>query len=228
MLPVESRQLAAVRQPATEGILLHPLGSLSVRQTAVPLGLDRDIDRIGTGVPSGERRFAITGARIGTTDLRRDGMRELFAPGQFFEMNDDDRLAAPSFEAMDAGVAIGEAGYATDFAAREASPFRYTRITVGADGVPVLEPDPVVMDGGIVMTLALLSPAARSPARRSLERRFAAPASPAAPQLRRAGWAAVAPAGQPAEPAGRTWVEARARVAGVAGGVVVPGWELAG
>ena len=48
------------------GVLLHPLGTLTVRQTVVPLGLTRDIDRVGTGTPSGDRRFAITGAAIGT------------------------------------------------------------------------------------------------------------------------------------------------------------------
>jgi len=77
------------------------------------------------------------------------------------------------------------------------------------------------------MTLHLTSAAARAPSRRSLDRRFEAPASPAAPTLRRGGWAAAEAGGAPPTEVGRTWVEARARVAGFAGGVVVPRWELA-
>jgi hypothetical protein len=152
----------------------------------------------------------------------------MFAPGQYFEMSDDDRLAAPSFEEMDAGVDLGAAGYATSAAASEASPFAYTRIVVGADGTPVLQPDPVPMDAGTVMRMVATGPAGRAQARRSLDRRFAGAVSPAAPAVRAGGWAAV-PAGGGAPPdRARSWVEARARAAGFAGSVVVPRWELAG
>ncbi len=60
-----------------------------------------------TGTPSADRRFEITGAAIGPNEQKRSSVRELFAPGQFFDMSDDDRLAAPSFESMVAGVTIG-------------------------------------------------------------------------------------------------------------------------
>ena len=67
------RQLVSLRQPVTEGVLLHPLGSLTVRQNVVPLGLTRDIDRVGTATPSGDRTFAVTarGARRPGTRSRR-------------------------------------------------------------------------------------------------------------------------------------------------------------
>src|SRR3954451_8120167 len=51
-LPVGASTMVSLRQPVTDGVLLHPLGSLTVRQNVVPLGLTRDIDRVGTSTPS--------------------------------------------------------------------------------------------------------------------------------------------------------------------------------
>src|SRR5262249_4873490 len=47
-LPPSASQLVSLRDVKVEGVLLHPLGTLTVRQTVVPLGLTRDIDRVGT------------------------------------------------------------------------------------------------------------------------------------------------------------------------------------
>ena len=61
-------------------------------------------------------------------------MRDQFAPGQLFDLTDDERLAAPSFEEMDAGVAFGDDTYTFAASAVVRSPFDYTDITIGADG----------------------------------------------------------------------------------------------
>src|SRR5262249_39498625 len=50
-LPTGVNQLVGLRQPAGGDVLLHPLGTLSVRQSIVPLNLMRDIDHVGTGTP---------------------------------------------------------------------------------------------------------------------------------------------------------------------------------
>ena len=63
--PPAASAMVSLRQPVTDGVLLHPLGSLTVRQNVVPLGLDRDIDRVGTSTPSGDRRFDVTRAALG-------------------------------------------------------------------------------------------------------------------------------------------------------------------
>jgi hypothetical protein len=225
-LPPSASQLVSLRDVKVEGVLLHPLGTLTVRQTAVPLGLTRDIDRLGTGTPSADRRFAITHAAIGTAGETPTGVQELFAPAQYFDMSDDDKLAAPSFEAMDAGVTFGDGGYGLDLGARVASPFQYTDIAIGSDGNPVLQPDPHTQDGGSVMVMTLLSAAGSSRVRRTLTQRFAAPVSSAAPMLNPAGWAAVQPGSAPPADATRTWVEARGQVTGAAGWVLVPRSEL--
>ena len=130
-------------------------------------------------------------------------------------MTDDEKLAAPSFESMDAGVEFGDADYTIDFAAHTASPFDYTDITIGPDGAPVTEPQPHRELGLRVLNLTLLSAAATAKTRTTLDRRFAAPVRPAAPALRPPRWAAVAAAigadgAGTAEPSvENTWSEAR-------------------
>lgn len=225
-LPAATGQLVVARKDADESILLHPLGTLTVRQNVVPLNLTRDIDRVGTGTPSGDRRFTVTQAAIGSAGLQASGMQERFAPAQFFDMTDDDKLAAPSFESMDAGITFGADGYNTDFAARSTSAFQYTDILIGPDGATEPQPEPHQEDGGRVLVLTMLSAAGTSATRRSLTQRFAAPVRASAPTLNPTGWAAVS---AQTTAATTTWAEARGHVlasADPSAWVIVPASEM--
>ncbi|HEX6731664.1 MAG TPA: DUF6603 domain-containing protein [Pyrinomonadaceae bacterium] len=92
----------ATRAETTE-ILLHPLGTLEVKETVVPLNMD--ISHFGQAAPAGDRRFSITTVNIGGEDEQTiNHVRDFFAPAQFLEMTDDEKLSRPSFEQMDAGV----------------------------------------------------------------------------------------------------------------------------
>jgi hypothetical protein len=217
--PDVANQLVTVRRDDRPGqVLMHPMGSLAVQQGVVPLNLQRDIDRVGEAVPSGARRFAITAATLGTSGQTTRPVRDQFASGQFFDMTDDDRLAAPSFEEMDAGVAFGDDAHTFPAAAAVRSPFDYTDITIGADGHATVEPDPVVLDGPLVLVLVGFGAAALAPERRRAATRFAtAPSSsepgahgPSAPALRPAGWAVAATTSASTAGAATTWAEARA------------------
>jgi hypothetical protein len=89
--------------PADDAVMVHPLGSLSVRQQVVPLGIDIDVFR--SARPSGARRFELTSLTVNGTAVQNRTVREFFAPAQFFEMNDDEKLSRPSFEELSAGIA---------------------------------------------------------------------------------------------------------------------------
>ena len=103
-----SASASAADAPA---LLLHPLGSLDG-----PPDRRAARARRATSTGSGRARPAGTGAspspapRSARSGSGKDGVRELFAPAQFFDMSDDEKLAAPSFEAMDAGVTFGDGG----------------------------------------------------------------------------------------------------------------------
>ena len=104
------RCAACRRRRPSAPIVLDPLGpgcwssSRSCRSTPA-----RDIDIFGGAPVAGARRFAVT-ATLGGTPLPRTPHQAPFAPAQFFEMSDDEKLAAPSFESMEAGCVFGEAG----------------------------------------------------------------------------------------------------------------------
>jgi hypothetical protein len=93
--------------PAAAELFVHPLADLEVRQRVVPLA--RDISRFGNADVDGEHRFEV--AVVGTnnavlSDVAAGVQRvnEFFAPAQFRAMTDDEKLAAPAFESMQAGM----------------------------------------------------------------------------------------------------------------------------
>lgn len=96
--------IATVRNaPADDAVMVHPLGQLTVRQQVVPLGIGIDVFR--SARPGGARRFEITSLAVNGTAVQRRTVREFFAPAQFFEMSDDEKLSRPSFEEFSAGIA---------------------------------------------------------------------------------------------------------------------------
>ncbi len=185
-LSAVASQLVGLRAvPAGEALLLHPLGRLEVRQGVVPLGLDRDIDRVGAFVPSGERRFAITSAAVGGSDVATDPVFDDFPDGHFFNLTDAERLAAPAFVRREAGVAFGNDEHRTDTAAAVPAPVGYTEITVGLNGVPSTEPQRQpqppprhVFDAGL-----RIGAASRAATRTSPGERYTEPTLAGAPRL---------------------------------------------
>ena len=108
-LPDGQPQMVTLRAKpgAPSDVLLHPLGTLSVKQGVVPL--DMDISRFGQAPPAGARRFTISSVSLGGQSQTAQPVKDFFAPAQFFEMSDDEKLSRPSFEPMPAGVIIGSA-----------------------------------------------------------------------------------------------------------------------
>jgi hypothetical protein len=104
--PLAGQSAVTLRTSAADtSLVLHPLGNLRVSQRVAPLGMD--IARIGNARPSGPTRFDITSVTVGGSSVTRQPINDRFARGQFFDMTDDQKLAAPAFEAMPAGVEIG-------------------------------------------------------------------------------------------------------------------------
>ncbi|GGI03570.1 DUF6603 domain-containing protein [Egicoccus halophilus] len=93
-------------------VVVHPMGRLQARQTVVPLGID--VARVGASRPSDGPRYTIDLATVEVggvpaTDVRL--VQEHFARAEYLDLSEDDKLAAPSFERFDAGIAIGLDGF---------------------------------------------------------------------------------------------------------------------
>lgn len=220
--PGGALQLVTLRpdRSGASRMLLHPMGSLTVRQGVVPLNLDRGIDRVGTSTPSDDRTFTITRVGIGTDELSTDPVRDLFAPAEFFDLTDEEKLAAPSFEDMEAGVTVAAADYSFDHARSVSSPFDYTDITIGADGEATVADEPHAENGGFVLRMLLVGAAALAPTRVGRADRFTSAPLEAAPRLRPRGWAVAAAGAGGVDEVRSTWVEASA--ARAKGRVLVP------
>jgi hypothetical protein len=232
--PAANRQhgvtLRALRPGAT--LVLDPLGNLMVRQSVVPLNTARDIDTFGGAPVAGSRRFNLTATLNGQTQ-HTGPVRDSFVPAQFFSMTDDEKLASPSFEDMEAGVIFGSSVVLFDEQQIVAAPLEYKSIVVDAAGQPALASGPkYVLSVEQVRQQARFSAVAHAPVRALGLRRFRNPDAAPAATLRAAAWviASVADTGTvtPAPNAGTAWTEARAAVtvlnrSAAAGGAT---WQL--
>jgi len=114
-------------------LVLDPLGNLVVKQTIVPLNTSRDLDTFGGAPIAGARRFNLQASIEGVTqDVNT--VQDAFAPGQFFDMTDDEKLASPSFEDMDAGAIFGSDAIAIDEGASLFAPLEYETIIIDEAG----------------------------------------------------------------------------------------------
>jgi len=106
LLPDGVRPLVSVRQIADAGRLLaHPLARPQVHERVVPRG--RGITRFGEAVPSTGTQCTITDLHIGSGGtIAHEAIEDDFAPAQFFELTEEEKLARPSFERHDAGVRV--------------------------------------------------------------------------------------------------------------------------
>lgn len=133
-LPAGEATLVSLRAPAPGAgeVLAHPLGTLTVRQRVVPL--NRTIERFGGAAPAGERRFVIT-AEVNGAPGEVTFVREMFAPAQFLDLSDAEKLSRPSFESMDAGVQLASAAVATG--APVQAPVEYEEIVIDEQEIPL-------------------------------------------------------------------------------------------
>ncbi|HEY7640573.1 MAG TPA: DUF6603 domain-containing protein, partial [Steroidobacteraceae bacterium] len=119
-------------------LVLDPLGNLVVKQQIVPLNTSRDLDTFGGAPLAGARRFRLQ-AKIEGVAQDVSTVQDSFAPGQFFAMTDDEKLASPSFEDMDAGAIFGSDAIAIDEAASLFAPLEYETIIIDEEGAATNE-----------------------------------------------------------------------------------------
>jgi hypothetical protein len=161
------RATVTLREAADgDALRLHPLGRLSVTQTVVPLELE--IARFGNAVPADARRFDIGGVSLDRRAVSFERVKDFFAPAQFLELSDDERLAAPSFEPMVAGVSVGQQGVqftADDRDVLEDETIVYETIIIDGEAPPAAPP--ATVDTEFVTRYLSLGAASTSSIRRS-------------------------------------------------------------
>jgi hypothetical protein len=133
-LPPNRQHGVTLRKVDSAGVLvLDPLGNLVVKQQLVPLNTSRDLDTFGGAPVAGARRFNVQ-ARIEGVTQDVNPIQDSFAPAQFFSMTDDQKLASPSFEDMDAGVMFGSDAVVIDEGASLFAPLEFETIIIDEEG----------------------------------------------------------------------------------------------
>jgi hypothetical protein len=178
-LPTAGAMLVTLRElPATDEVLVHPLGRLSVRQRVLPLNVE--ISRFGNTTPSGDRRFTITQVAIHERPVEeREPTRDLFARAQFVEMSDAQKLTSPSFERMESGVELGVAtvafGGQTDDDLMVTTPIEYEECIIG-DEADIRAAKPYDVAPEMLAAVASISAAGRAQTRHTGRDKYRAPA----------------------------------------------------
>ncbi len=93
----------------TDGALsVHPAGRIEVTQRVAPLGTR--IDHYGEATLGGSDTFALTAPKLGTVTVDTQDALDWFAAGQYWHLTEDEKLSAPSFEELPAGLRLGDDG----------------------------------------------------------------------------------------------------------------------
>jgi hypothetical protein len=106
-LPSQASQPVTLRtsQPPAQAMLAHPMGTLTARETVVPL--DIPVTQFNGAAPADGTEFHIKAVTLNGAAADYAAHTEEFAIAQYTTMSDADKLSAPSYEPFDAGVAIG-------------------------------------------------------------------------------------------------------------------------
>ncbi|MEP7304355.1 MAG: DUF6603 domain-containing protein [Acidobacteriota bacterium] len=107
VMPGTGERLVSLREGPSSAVRIHPLSTLTVKQGVVPLNVP--ISRFGNTRPvGGPQVFRIQQIVVGSASFTTpDVVRDQFAPAQFRDLSDDEKLSSPSFELLPAGVSVG-------------------------------------------------------------------------------------------------------------------------
>jgi hypothetical protein len=126
--PAGGKPLVSLRPlaQADGDLVLHPLGTLFVRQRAVPL--DIKLDKVGSRPVGDATRCSLT-VEAGAL-VKRSDADEMFALAQFQDLDDAAKLSRPAFEHEHGGVelAVDGAALASQRAVRRSA--RYEQIVI--------------------------------------------------------------------------------------------------
>lgn len=106
---VTLRDLEEELEQNSSMLLVHPLSTLELRQRVCPLNMR--LEKFANSPVKGHDEFKINGFTLDGNLIDSKYYKEYFAPGQFLELTDDERLSKPSFEKFIAGIRSTE--YAT-------------------------------------------------------------------------------------------------------------------
>jgi hypothetical protein len=142
--------------PTTTGPLrVHPLAELTVRERIAPL--NRPITKLGTApLVGGPTTLTVTATGSGPTALpwRTTPVQEPFALAQFEDLREDEQLARPSFEPLEAGLTFALDEVAVDDEAGLSAPIAYETLLIDPTRPPERPKPGYVLSAAVLARLA--------------------------------------------------------------------------
>lgn len=131
VLPSATESLVTFRSVQRDAVTVHPLGHMTIQQGIVPLGVP--VTRIGTARPAGGPTAVYLGPATLTGGLSpaQAPVTGQFARAQYFDLTDDEKLSAPSYEPFQAGIELASETVRLGLARQ--TDVKYETILVGAE-----------------------------------------------------------------------------------------------
>ena len=101
----------APRPSGDTTLIVHPMGTLQVREKVVPL--EQTITKFGNSRPADGTYFTISSVMVDSTLEVQQWLIDQFAIGQFTDLTDDQKLTAQSYQPMKSGISIGSSNVVT-------------------------------------------------------------------------------------------------------------------
>ena len=106
VLPNGANQHVSLRDLGASGaMVLHPFGALEINQKVAPLNIA--LQRFGSSRPQNGSIFKLAPVQINNAVVVTSPTTEQFAPAQFFELSDAEKLSRPSFARYESGLLVG-------------------------------------------------------------------------------------------------------------------------
>jgi hypothetical protein len=121
--------------PSQTEATVDPMGLLDARQHAVPL--ERVITHVGPNpVPEDRRRVHLGAPLLDATPVGAvSEVDDLFSPGAFLDLTEDQKLSRPSFEPMPAGARMRPPGESADWAGSREADLMYNTFVCDDDAM---------------------------------------------------------------------------------------------
>ncbi len=103
----------ALKEDEQVDLFIHPFGAITFSQRMLPFNFD--VKKYGNKRPlkQEESNFRITSVKVGEEQLLHTKAHELFAVGNFQPLSENEKLSRKSFEKLESGVVISDAGKLT-------------------------------------------------------------------------------------------------------------------
>jgi hypothetical protein len=105
--PPGAQQVVSIRPPASDKalVLVDPVGGATLRERILPL--NRTITKFAETKLAKPQIFKLSSVKVGGMPVSAGAtVQDYFAPAQFDELTDQQKLSSPSFDRMDAGFSI--------------------------------------------------------------------------------------------------------------------------